>query len=115
MAGDKEGARRSAEAFEQTQAAREPINQKDMLNYYALAGNAGRIQQIYDRLEPLLREKEVALWRLAIAHRHVLVKNRELFDLIQREQRREVRDIERIARQPVCSPTPTSPSPFSPR
>ena len=42
----------------------------------------------------------VALWRLAIAHRHVLVKNRELFDLIQREQRREVRDIERIARQP---------------
>ena len=191
MAGDKEGARRSAEAFEQTQAAQEPINQKDMLNYYALAGNAGRIQQIYDHLEPLLREKEdtiswryadllymyamglnnigryreayqtqaryqvindslvqrerqaetlelaqqmktqekelqlkdeeakttvyrilafslvaimlvilVALWRLAIAHRHVLVKNRELFDLIQREQQREVRDIERIARQP---------------
>jgi len=66
MAGDKEGARRSAEAFEQTQAAQEPINQKDMLNYYALAGNAGRIQQIYDRLEPLLREKEDTIsWRYA--------------------------------------------------
>ena len=191
MAGDKEGARRSATAFEQTQAAQQPNNQKDMLNYYALAGNAGRILQIYDRLEPYYREKLdtisatyadllyiyamglnnigryreayqaqtryqvitdslvqrerqaetlelaqrmktqekelqlkdeeakttvyrvlafslvvimliilVALWRLAIAHRHVLVKNRELFDLIQREQRREVRDIERIARQP---------------
>ena len=191
MAGDKAGARRSAEAFEQTQAAREPINQKDMLNYYALAGNAGRIQQIYDRLEPFLREKEdtiswryadllymyamglnnigryreayqtqfryqiindslvqrerqaetlelaqqmktqekelqlkdeeakttvyrilafsllaimlvilVALWRLAIAHQRMLIKNRELFEIIQREQHREVRDIERIARQP---------------
>jgi AraC-like DNA-binding protein len=191
MAGDKAGARRSAEAFEQTQAAREPINQKDMLNYYALAGNTGRIQQIYDRLEPFLREKEdtiswryadllymyamglnnigryreayqtqfryqiindslvqrerqaetlelgqqmktqekelqlkdeeakttvyrilafsllaimlvilVALWRLAIAHQRMLIKNRELFEIIQREQRREVRDIERIARQP---------------
>ena len=197
MAGDKEGARRSAEAFEQTQAAQQPNNQKDMLNYYALAGNAGRILQIYDRLEPYYREKLdtisatyadllyiyamglnnigryreayqtqaryqvindslvqrerqaetlelaqqmktqekelqlkdeeakttvyrilafslvtimliilVALWRLAIAHRHVLVKNRELFDLIQREQRREVRDIERIARQPEQERTP---------
>jgi len=66
MAGDKEGAHLSAEAFEQTQAAQEPINQKDMLNYYALAGNAGRIQQIYDRLEPLLREKEDTIsWRYA--------------------------------------------------
>lgn len=37
-----------------------------MLNYYALAGNAGRIQQIYDRLEPLLREKEDTIsWRYA--------------------------------------------------
>ena len=37
-----------------------------MLNYYALAGNAVRIQQIYDRLEPLLREKEDTIsWRYA--------------------------------------------------
>lgn len=191
MAGDKEGARRSAEAFEQTQGAQQPNNQKDMLNYYALAGNAGRIQQIYDRLEPYYREKLdtvsatyadllyiyamglnntgryreayqaqtryqiindslvqrerqaetlelaqqmktqekelqlkdeeaettfyrilafslvaimliilVALWRLAIAHCRVLIKNRELFELIQREQQREVRDIQRLARQP---------------
>ena len=197
MAGDKEGARRSAEAFEQTQAAQQPNNQKDILNYYALAGNAGRIQQIYDRLEPYYREKLdtisatyadllyiyamglnntgryreayqaqtryqvitdslvqrerqaetlelaqqmktqekelqlkdeeakttiyrilafslvaimliilVALWRLAIAHRRMLIKNRELFELIQREQCREVRDIQRIARQPLQERTP---------
>ena len=197
MAGDKEGARRSAEAFEQTQAAQQPNNQKDMLNYYALAGNAGRIQQIYDRLEPYYRETQdtlsasyadllsiyamglknigryreayealaryqvindslmqrerqdetlkyaqqmktqekemqlkdeeakttayrilafslvaimliilVALWRLTIAHRRVLFKNRELLELIQREQQREVRDIQRLARQPEQQRTP---------
>ena len=197
MTGDKEGARRTAEAFEQTQASQQPNNQKDMLNYYAMAGNAGRIQQIYDRLEPYYREKLdtlsatyadllyiyamglnnicryreayqtqtryqvindslvqrerqaetlelaqqmktqekelqlkdeeakttvyrilafslvaimliilVALWRLAIAHRRMLFKNRELFELIQREQRREVRDIERIVRQPKQQRTP---------
>ena len=191
MVGDKEGARHSAEAFEQTEAAQQPSNQKDMLNYYALAGNAERIQQIYDRLEPYYRENEdtiswryadllymygmglnnigryreayaasaryqvindslvqrerqsqtleyaqqmktqekelqlkdeeakttvyrilafslvaimlvilVALWRMTIAHRRMLIKNRELYDLIQREQQREVRDIQRIARQP---------------
>ncbi|MBP5338779.1 MAG: AraC family transcriptional regulator [Prevotella sp.] len=66
MNGDEEGARRSAEAFEQTQAAQQPVNQKDMLNYYALAGNAVRIQQIYDRLEPYYREKEDTIsWRYA--------------------------------------------------
>lgn len=197
MAGDKEGARRSAEAFEQTQAAQQPNNQKDMLNYYALAGNAERIQQIYDRVEPYYRETQdtlsasyadllsiyalglnntgryreayqtqaryqvindslvqrerqaetlelaqqmktqekelqlkdeetkttvyrilafslisimlvilVGLWRLAIAHRRMLIKNRELFEIIQREQQREVRDIERIARQPEKERTP---------
>ena len=41
-----------------------------------------------------------ALWRLAAAHRSELSKNRELFDLLQCEQQREVRDIQRIARQP---------------
>ncbi len=197
MAGDKEGARRTAESFEQTRAAQQPINQKDMLNYYALAGNAGRIQQIFDRLEPYYRQKEdtlswryadllymyamglnnigryreayqaqtryqiindslvqrerqaetlkyaqqmktqeteqqlkdeeakstvyrilafsllaimvvifMALWRLALAHRRMLVKNRELYELIQREQWREVRDIQRIVRQPEKERTP---------
>ena len=197
LAGDKAGARRSAEAFEQTQASQQPGNQKDMLNYYALAGNAGRIQQIYDRLEPYYRENEdtiswryadllymyamglnnigryreayaasaryqvindslvqrerqgqtleyaqqmktqekelqlkdeeakttvyrilafslvaimliilVALWRLAIAHRRMLIKNRELFELIQCEQQREVRDIQRLAPQPELELTP---------
>ena len=197
MEGEKEAAHLTAEAFERTQAAQQPGNQMDIMNYYALAGNAVRIQQIYDRLEPYYREKEdtisqryasllyvyamgldkigrgheayqasyryqvindslvqrerqaetlklaqqmktqekelqlkdeeakttvyrilafslvasmliilVALWRLVIAHRRMLIKNRELFELIQREQQREVRDIQRIARQPEQERTP---------
>jgi AraC-like DNA-binding protein len=42
----------------------------------------------------------IALWRMTIAHRRVLTKNRELYEMIQREQRREVSDLQRIARQP---------------
>ena len=190
-AGDKAGARLTAEAFEQTQAGQEPFNQMDIMNYYALAGNAERIQKIYDRLEPFIRDKEdtisqdyaslmqtysdglntigrhreafqaltrrqiindslvqrerhaetlkyaqqmktqekelqlkdeemkntvyrilsfslvaitivilIALWRLAIAHRRVLNKNRELYDMIVREQRREEREIEQLEQQP---------------
>lgn len=60
---DKEGARLSANAFEQTQTARNPNSQADIMNYYALAGNAGRIQQIYDLLEPFYREKEDTISR----------------------------------------------------
>lgn len=48
----------------------------------------------------------VALWRLAIAHRHEIIKNRELLDLIQHEQQREVRNIQRLARQPEQERTP---------
>ena len=56
--GDKEGARRSAEAFEQTKAAQLPGNQSDILNYYAAVGDASRMQQIYNRLESDYREAE---------------------------------------------------------
>ncbi len=56
--GDKAGARRTAEAFEQTQSARNPSCLADIMNYYALAGNAVRIQQIYNLLEPFYRERE---------------------------------------------------------
>ncbi len=41
----------------------------------------------------------MALWRLALAYRRMLIKNRELFELIHRNQQREVRDIQRLARQ----------------
>jgi len=58
MEGEKEAAHLTAEAFERTKAAQQPGNQMDIMNYYALAGNAVRIQQIYDRLEPYYREKE---------------------------------------------------------
>ena len=61
MMGDKAGARRSAEAFEQTQAAQNPTNQFDILNYYSQAGNAERIQQVFDRLDRYYREKDDTL------------------------------------------------------
>jgi AraC-like DNA-binding protein len=48
----------------------------------------------------------VALWRLAIAHRREVIKNRELYDLIQHEQLREVREIQRLVRQPEQERTP---------
>lgn len=48
----------------------------------------------------------MALWRLALAHRRMFVKNRELYELIQREPLREVRDIQRIVLQPEKERTP---------
>lgn len=41
----------------------------------------------------------IALWRVAVAHRRELIKNRELYELIQQEQRRKVRDIRRLKSQ----------------
>ena len=49
----------------------------------------------------------ISLWRLAIAHRRMLFKNHELYEVILREQRREVRDILRIAEQPKARRTPS--------
>ena len=196
-AGDKAAARRTAEAFEQTEAGQLPENQSDILCYYALAGNAERIQQIYDRLEPYIREQAdtlsqdyasllltyadglntigrhreafqslsryqvitdslvqrerqaetlkyaqqmktqekelqlkdeemkttvyrilsfslvaitivilIAMWRLTIAHRRMVNKNRELYEMTIREQRREVRDIQQLEHQPEKERTP---------
>jgi AraC-like DNA-binding protein len=40
----------------------------------------------------------VALWRLAIAYRRLLTRNREIYNLILREQRREVHSAKRTVR-----------------
>ena len=48
----------------------------------------------------------VALWRLAIAHRRAVIKNREMYELVQHEQRREVREIHRLAQQSEQERTP---------
>lgn len=56
--GDKEAARRSADAFEKTRASQVPEHQGDILQYYALAGNVARVQQIYSVLEPYYREHD---------------------------------------------------------
>ena len=61
MTGDKAGARRSAEAFEQTQAAQDPTNQFDILNYYAQAGDAEYVQQVFNRLDRYYRERDDTL------------------------------------------------------
>lgn len=55
--GDKAGARRSAEAFEQTKAGKHPDHMRDIFNYYIISGDSERIQEIYDILEPYYREK----------------------------------------------------------
>lgn len=47
-----------------------------------------------------------ALWRLYIAHRRVILKNRELYEVIQLEQERKENEIERIAHQPEQERTP---------
>ena len=41
-----------------------------------------------------------SLWRLSVAHHRVVLKNLELYDIIQLEQQREARDIQCIAHQP---------------
>ena len=48
----------------------------------------------------------IALWRLVLAHLRSLIRNRDLYDMMIREQRREVRDIQRLERQPEQDRTP---------
>lgn len=42
----------------------------------------------------------LVLWRLAIAYRRTLIKNRKIYEIFRSEHQREVNDIQRIARQP---------------
>ena len=58
MLGDKAGAKKTADAFEKIKNLVDPSFQIDIMNYYAFAGDAAHIQQIYDNLEPILREHE---------------------------------------------------------
>ena len=54
--GDKAEAARSAQAFEKTSCSQLPDHQHDIFNYYVISGNARRINQIYEVLEPYYRE-----------------------------------------------------------
>ena len=56
MQGDKDGAARSARAFEKTRCSQLPDHQGDILNYYIVSGNDARVNQIYETLEPYYRE-----------------------------------------------------------
>ena len=58
MLGDKAGAKKTAETFEKIKNLVDPSFQMEIMNYYAFAGDAAHIQQIYDNLEPILREHE---------------------------------------------------------
>ena len=53
---DKEGARRSAEAFHKTKASENPDKKMDILWYYSSVPDGLRIQEIYKEIEPKIRE-----------------------------------------------------------
>lgn len=54
--GDLSGAQKTADAFEKIKDLVNPQFQIDIMNYYAFSGNGARTQQIYDYLEPMIRE-----------------------------------------------------------
>lgn len=56
--GDLSGAQKSADAFERLKDAVNPDFRMDIMNYYAFSGNGARVQEIYDYLEPMIREKQ---------------------------------------------------------
>ena len=55
--GNKAEAKNTAEAFERIKDKVNPSFQMDMMNYYAFSGDGSYVQQYYDRLEPIIREK----------------------------------------------------------
>ena len=55
--GDKAGAKKTADAFEEIKNLVAPSFQLDIMNYYAFAGDVAHTQQIYDNLEPIMREQ----------------------------------------------------------
>ena len=55
--GNKVEAKNTAEAFERIKDKVSPNYQMDIMNYYAFSGDGPHIQQYYDRLEPIIREK----------------------------------------------------------
>lgn len=64
--GDLDRAKKTAEAFEQVKDILTPIDQYDIMVYYAFSGNGERMQQYFDRLEPLIREKEDTISHLYV-------------------------------------------------
>jgi len=107
MAGDKDAAARSAQAYEQTTAGKAPNHLQDILNYYVISGNGKRIQQIYSVLDPLYRESEdtisndyagllhnyaIGLDKMNLGHEAYLTMERQYVisdSLVQRERRAE--------------------------
>lgn len=55
--GNKAEAKNTAEAFERMKDKVNAINQIDIMSYYAISGDGARLQQYYDRLEPIIREE----------------------------------------------------------
>ena len=55
--GNLTKAKNTAEAFERIKDKVSPNYQMDMMNYYAFSGDGSHIQQYYDRLEHIIRER----------------------------------------------------------
>ena len=64
--GNQDRAKKTADAFEQIKDILPPIDQYDMMVYYAHSGNGDRTQQYFDRLEPVIREEEDTISRLYV-------------------------------------------------
>ena len=65
--GYQDKAKKTADAFEQIKDILPPPDQYDIMVYYAHSGNGERIQQYYDRLEPIIREKDDTISYLYVA------------------------------------------------
>ena len=50
-------AKNTAEAFESIKDKVNSSFHKDIMNYYAFAGDGARVQQYYDYLEPIIHER----------------------------------------------------------
>ncbi len=59
--GDISESKKSAEAFEKVKDTSDPVFQEDIMLYYAYTGDVARVQQIYDKLEPIIRKREDTL------------------------------------------------------
>ena len=163
--GNKAEAKNTAEAFERIKDKVNPSFQMDMMNYYAFSGDGSYVQQYYDRLEPIIREKfdtistlyasllnmyatglqrsgrskeayetldrhntlkdsltqrehqqeTVAFlvggtlfhWRITLAHRRLMEKNRQLFDTVQLLMREADERQEALSRQPEETLSPS--------
>lgn len=65
--GHPDQAKKSADAFERIKDVLPPVNQYDIMAYYAHSGNVERMQHYYDLLEPVIRETDDTISHLYVS------------------------------------------------